>query len=89
MALNRVLSGDYAGKQITGGGAMNATLVVGFMKKIFLNRLTVEKYEVLGGISLGNIPKGSYQVKISFKDGKQSQIEVDDKIYKAIVQACS
>lgn len=88
IALNRVLSGDYAGKQIT-GGAMNATLVVGFMKKIFLNRLTVEKYEVLGGISLGKIPKGSYQVKISFKDGKQSQIEVDEKIYKAIVQACS
>jgi hypothetical protein len=32
MALNRVVSGDYAGKQITGGGAVNATLVIGFMK---------------------------------------------------------
>lgn len=32
--------------------------------------------------------KGIYQIAIQFKDGKKSLIEVDDKIYKAIVKAC-
>lgn len=89
MALNRVLSGEYAGKQITGGGAMNAIINAGFMKKVYLNRLTVEAYEVLGGVAGATMKRGDYQVKITFKDGKQSQIEVDEKLYKAIVQACS
>lgn len=32
--------------------------------------------------------KGIYQIAIQFKDGNKSLIEVDDKIYKAIVKAC-
>jgi hypothetical protein len=32
--------------------------------------------------------KGTYQVAIQFKDGKRSLIEVDDKIYRAIVRKC-
>ena len=32
--------------------------------------------------------KGIYQIAIQFKDGKKSLIEVDDKIYKALVKAC-
>ncbi len=39
-----------------------------------------------GGISAKN--KGIYQVAIQFKDGKKSLVEVDDKIYKAIVKSC-
>ncbi len=39
-----------------------------------------------GGISAKN--KGIYQVAIQFKDGKRSLLEVDDKIYKAIVKCC-
>ena len=39
-----------------------------------------------GGVSAKN--KGIYLVAISFKDGKRSLIEVDDKIYKAIVTSC-
>lgn len=30
--------------------------------------------------------KGTYQIAIQFKDGKRSLIEVDDKIYNAIVR---
>lgn len=39
-----------------------------------------------GGLSAKN--KGIYQVAIQFKDGKKSLIEVDDKIYKAIIKSC-
>ena len=39
-----------------------------------------------GGLSAKN--KGIYQVAIRFKDGQQSLVEVDDKIYKAIVKNC-
>ncbi len=39
-----------------------------------------------GGMSAKS--KGIYQVPIQFKDGKRSLLEVDDKIYKAIIQAC-
>jgi hypothetical protein len=39
-----------------------------------------------GGLSAKN--KGIYTLAIQFKDGKQSLMEVDDKIYKNIVQNC-
>lgn len=39
-----------------------------------------------GGMSAKS--KGIYQIAIQFKDGKRSLLEVDDKIYKAIIQAC-
>lgn len=41
---------------------------------------------VAGAVSAKN--KGIYQVAIQFADGKKSLIEVDDKIYKAIIQKC-
>lgn len=37
-----------------------------------------------GGLSAKN--KGTITIAIQFKDGKKSLLEVDDKIYKAIVQ---
>lgn len=39
-----------------------------------------------GGLSAKS--KGIYQVAILFKDGKKSLIEVDDKLYKAIIAKC-
>lgn len=39
-----------------------------------------------GGMSAKS--KGIYKIAIQFKDGKRSLLEVDDKIYKAIIQAC-
>lgn len=39
-----------------------------------------------GGLSAKT--KGIFQVAIQFKDGKRSLIEVDDKIYKAVIQSC-
>lgn len=41
---------------------------------------------VAGGITAKN--KGTYIVAIQFKDGKKSLVEVDEKIYKAILQKC-
>ena len=37
-----------------------------------------------GGLSAKN--KGSYTVAIKFKDGKNSLLEVDEKIYKGLMQ---
>ena len=37
-----------------------------------------------GGLSAKN--KGTYNIVLQFKDGKKSLIEVDDKIYKAIMK---
>ena len=39
-----------------------------------------------GGLSAKN--KGIYQIAIQFKDGKKSLVEVNDKIYKAIIKNC-
>lgn len=114
-AKNKVLSGDYAGKQILGGGISQAGISIGFVKQLYLNKSTVDSYEVItdehqksaasgairgivGGAVLGGVgaiagavsakEKGIYTIAIQFKDGKRSLIEVDDKIYKAIVQNC-
>lgn len=38
-----------------------------------------------GGLSAKN--KGTYTVAIAWKDGKKSLVEVDDKLYKAMVKA--
>ena len=52
---------------------------------------------LIGGALFGNAgmmagvmsakSKGIYQIAIQFKDGKKSLIEVDDKIYKALVKS--
>lgn len=39
-----------------------------------------------GGISAKS--KGIYQVAVQFKDGKRSLLEIDDKIYKALIKGC-
>lgn len=53
---------------------------------------------LIGGALLGNAgmmagvmsakSKNIYQIAIQFKDGKKSLIEIDDKVYKALVKAC-
>lgn len=84
---NMVTNGDYAGSLIVGGGIANTAISLGLIKKLPLNSTTVESYEVLGGTA-GAIMKGGYQVKIIFKDGKKSLLDIDESKYKAIIQAC-
>ena len=114
-AKNKVIAGDYIGKQVLGGGVAQAGISIGFVKQLYLNKTTVESYEVIsdehqksaasgavkgivGGALLGGVgmiagamsakEKGVYTVAIQFKDGKKSLLEVDEKLYKAIIQAC-
>ena len=114
-AKNKVIAGDYVGKQVLGGGVAQAGISIGFVKQLYLNNTTVESYEVIsdehqksavsaaakgivGGALLGGVgmiagamsakEKGIYTVAIQFKDGKKSLLEIDEKLYKAIVQAC-
>ena len=56
--------------------AIGRSLVGGF----FLGGVGV----LAGGLSAKN--RGTYSIAIYFKDGKKSLIEVDDKIYNAIVK---
>lgn len=39
-----------------------------------------------GGLSAKS--KGIYQVAVQFKNGKRSLLELDDKIYKALIASC-
>ncbi len=114
-AKNRVIAGDYSGKQVLGGGISQVGISMSLFKTLYLNNTTVESYELItdehrksaasgvarglvGGVLLGPVGllagglsaknKGIYQIAIQFKDGKRSLIEVNDKIYKAIIQAC-
>lgn len=114
-AKNKVIAGDYVGKQVLGGGVSQAGISLSFLKQLYLNKTTVESYELItdehqksaasgiarglvGGALLGPVGmlagglsaknKGIYHVAIQFKDGKRSLLEVDDKIYNAIIQAC-
>ena len=110
-AKNKVIKGDYEGKDVGQGGG-HAFISVGLFKSIDINSKTVEGYEVLdeqhqksatsavgraavGGLLLGPVgllagvtakTKGAYYVAVQFKDGKRSLMEVDEKIYKAIVK---
>lgn len=84
---NIVANGDYAGSLVVGGGMANAAISLGLLKKLPLNSTTVESYEVLGGTA-GALMKDTYQVKVIFRDGKKSLLNIDASRYKAIVQAC-
>lgn len=57
-AKNRVLSGDYAGKQILGGGVSQAGISIGFVKQLYLNKTTVESYEVINNENQKSMASG-------------------------------
>ena len=113
-AKNKVIAGDYEKKQIalelTLSG-QKAYIQAGLIKKVYLDRNTVESYEVVdessrksaasavgraavGSFFLGPVglaaalsakSNGIHIIAIQFKDGRRSLLEVDDKIYKAII----
>ena len=111
MAKNKVIAGDYLNSNIIKAGLL-IKIATGLVKGIYLNKETVEEYEViteetrksassgiirgavgatllgpvglLAGLSAKN--KSSHTVAIKFKDGKNSLIEIDEKIYKQLIQ---
>lgn len=112
-AKNKVIAGDYEGKQVLCSFG-SISISIGIIKSLDVNKKTVESYELItdehrksaasgvarglvggallgpvgllaGGISAKN--KGIYQIAIQFKDGKRSLLEVDDKIYKALIKS--
>lgn len=84
---NIVTNGDYAGSFVVGGNGINTAISLSLFKTLPLNSTTVESYEVLGGTA-GAMMKGGYQVKVIFKDGKKSLLDIDEVKYKSIVKAC-
>lgn len=114
--MNMVIAGDYEKHGVYPYGFIGdkVRLSTGRNEFIFLNKDTVETYEVItdehrksaasgigrgivGGALLGPVGliggalsaknKGTYQVAIQFKDGKKSLLEIDDKVYKALVKS--
>ena len=110
---NTVIAGEYINEPIA-IFSKKVKICTGFFGKgIFLDKETVEAYElitddhrksassgivrgIVGGALLGPVGliggalsaknKGIYQVAIQFKDGKRSLIEIDDKLYKLLIQ---
>lgn len=113
-AKNKVIAGDYSGKQVTGSLGV-VQIILGFTKTLVLDSSTVEACEVItddhrksaasgigrglvGGALLGPVGmlagglsaknKGTFTVAVKFKDGKNSLVEINDKIYKSLVKKC-
>ncbi|MFH5181172.1 hypothetical protein ACHHV8_36735 [Paenibacillus sp. TAB 01] len=112
-AKNKVIAGDYEGKMVTQALGI-VTITTGFLKKIIVDKTTVDSYEVMneehrksavsavgrglvGGFLLGPVgllaglsakTKGTHVVAIQFKDGKKSLLEIDEKVYKALLKQC-
>lgn len=117
MAQNKVIAGDYEGKNIMIGkltffGKEEVILYTSLTKGFPLNKENVANYELIteehrksavsgvsrglvGGVLLGPVGllaglsaknKATHTLAIEFLDGKRSLIEVDEKIYKAILQ---
>lgn len=80
---NFVVSGDYKGKDVISSGSM-AVINVSFFKSAPINKKFAEEYETVGQV--GN---GKYHVRIRFKDGKESVLEVKDEVLSAIEAALS
>lgn len=84
MAKNKVIAGDYEGKDVVGTGT--ACILLGWTKSLDLNKDIIESYEVVTEEHTKG--KGIYLVSIKFKDGKESLLEIDGKIYRLIVKDC-
>lgn len=113
-AKNKVIAGDYSGKQVTGSLGV-VQIIISFSNTILLDKSTVDGIEVvtdehrksaasgvgrglIGGALLGPVgllagglsakSKSTFTVAVKFKDGKNSLIEVNDKIYKSLLKKC-
>ncbi len=111
MAQNKVIAGDYQGKNLL-KGRNEVLLYTTFTKSFPLNKSTITSYELIteehrksavsgvsrglvGGVLLGPVGllaglsaknKGTHVIAIEFEDGKKSLIEIDEKLYKILIQ---
>ena len=68
------------------GFGVGSVIKAGFIKVIYLDKKTVASYEVKDeSSSLTARNWGRHILAIQFKDGRRSLIEVNDKIYRAIM----
>jgi len=113
-AKNKVIAGDYNGKNIRSAFG-KAKISTNFINSLSLDKNSVASYEVItddhrksmasgisrgiaGNLLLGPVgmiagtlsakSKSVYMVAVLFKSGKNSLLEVDEKIYKQIVKHC-
>ena len=97
MAKNMVIAGDYMGKPVGNLGGQPQIMVSSrWSENAFLDKAAIDSYEVIteetsksaaSGVARGIAKsKGTITLAVMFKDGKRSLLEIDDKIYKAIIQ---
>lgn len=86
---NRVIAGDYEKKKVALKSTLSgkkAVIKAGYFKVIYLDKKTVASYEVKDESSALTAKNwGRHILAIQFKDGRKSLIEVNDKIYRAIM----
>ena len=86
---NRVIAGDYEKKKVALKSTLTgkkAIIKAGYFKVVVLDKKTVATYEVKDESSaLTAKAWGRHIISIQFKDGRKSLIEVNDKIYRAIM----
>ena len=94
-AKNMVIAGDYMGKPITGIGGVVQIYVdrknyilksaASGIARGAVGAALLGPVGLLAGLSAKN--KSTVTVAVRFKDGKNSLLEMDDKVYKNFVRA--
>ena len=98
MAKNMVIAGNYAGKlvRVSVGpmGVPSISLNIFKDEYVLIDKYSVESFNVVNKEEETSAVSGIARsaiggaLAINFKDGKRSLIEVNEKIYKDIVEAC-
>ena len=87
--MNVVVSGDYKGKAVV---FIDTNKGIGIQTSLFkrsewlpLNSDTVAQHEVVLDEPIKPSTKRTFRVSVTFKDGKKSLVELDEKLYKIMM----
>lgn len=89
--MNTVIAGDYQNQNVY--ISQTGVIMIGAMTEndVAVSKDTVQRYEIMGQQNAApQAPENSvqtnvYQVALYFKDGKQSLVEIDDQLNRAVM----
>jgi hypothetical protein len=90
--MNVVVAGDYQGKAVV---FIDTKKGIGIVTSLFkrkewlpLTKETVEKYEVVFDEPVKPSASRTFRLSVEFKDGKKSLIELEENLYKIMMNKC-
>jgi hypothetical protein len=90
--MNVVVAGDYQGKAVGFADTKRGIVIVTSLFKrkewLPLTKETVEKYEVVFDEPTKPSSTRTFRISVEFKDGKKSLIELEEKLYKIMMNKC-